>query len=346
MIPSRIRSNLQKFKPYTSARSLYQTGTFFDANENAFGSPVQSVLDAELNRYPDPNSRVLRRALASFLAVSEENIFVGNGSDEAIDLLVRLFVEQDEEILFAEPTYGMYAVAGELSNVKVRRVPLRTDFTLDVELTLNATGPRTKLLFCCSPNNPTGMIVPLRDIERMCRAFKGIVVVDEAYIEFASTSSVVSAVQRFENLVVLRTFSKAWGLAGIRVGYAVAQKDITQYLNRIKPPYNLNRLSSAVAAQALLHYPKVEKWRTQIVEEREQLAQALRKLGFTVFPSEANFLLTRILNAPSIALRLATESGMITRDFGQKLLLKNCLRISVGTPAQNKALITSLRTLI
>ena len=346
MITSLIRSNLKKFKPYTSARSLYQTGTFFDAYENAFGSPLASALDAELNRYPDPNSLVLRKTLASFLGVAEQGIFVGNGSDEAIDLIVRLFVEPDEEILIAEPTYGMYAVAGALADVKVRRMSLRPDFTLDVDALLREVKPKTKLLFCCSPNNPTGTVIPLRDIEKICRVFKGIVVVDEAYIEFASTPSVVSEVQRFENLIVLRTFSKAWGLAGIRVGYAIAQKEITDYLNRIKPPYNLNRLSSALAKEALLQYPRIVEWRNKIVEQRERLSQSLQKLGFTVFPSEANFVLVRIPNASALALRLATTSGMIVRDFGEKPLLKDCLRISVGTPEQNTALITSLRALI
>ncbi len=346
MITSLIRSNLRKFKPYCSARSLYQKGIFFDANENAFGSVATSELDPLLNRYPDPYSGELRKALASFLAVAEENIFVGNGSDEAIDLLIRLFVEPKEEILIVEPTYGMYAVAGELANATVKRAILRRDFTLDVASLLDMAGPKTKLLFCCSPNNPTGTVIPLQDIERLCRSFKGIVVLDEAYIEFSSTPSATDKVRKLENLVILRTFSKAWGLAGIRVGYAVAQKEIIEFLNRIKPPYNLNRLSSVVATKALSQYPKVVKWRNQIIKERGRLSQAFQRLGFTVFPSEANFLLVRIPNATVIAQGLAARFGIIVRDFSSNPLLKDCIRISVGTPKQNTLLVATLIKLL
>lgn len=346
MITSLVRSNLKGFKPYRSARSQCKVGIFFDANENPFGSVGETPLYQELNRYPDPYSLTLRSALASFLGVRAENIFVGNGSDEAIDLIIRLFVELCEEIIVTEPTYGMYAVAGELAGGVMRHCPLRHDFTLDVDALLEMAGPKTKLLFCCSPNNPTGTVIPLRDIEKLCRRFMGIVVLDEAYIEFSSTPSAVKEITRFGNLVILRTFSKAWGLAGIRVGYAVAQKEIIDYLNRIKMPYNLNRISSQLAVDALAQYPKMIAGKTLLVKERNKLSDSLKELGFTVFPSEANFLLTRFPNASAVATRLAKEYGLIVRDFGSKPLLKDCVRISVGTPEQNRVLVETLANLL
>lgn len=346
MITSLVRSNLKGFKPYSSARSKYTAGIFFDANENPFGSVVGTPLCQELNRYPDPYSMTLRNALASFLGIKAENIFVGNGSDEAIDLITRLFVEPYEEVIVTEPTYGMYAVAGELANVAMKRCPLRPDFTLNVDALLKAAGPKTKLLFCCSPNNPTGTVIPLRDIEKLCRRFKGIVVLDEAYIEFSSTSSAVEEITRFENLVVLRTFSKAWGLAGIRVGYAVAQKEIVDYLNRIKMPYNISRISSQLAVDALTQYPKMIAQKDLIIRERSKLSDSLKKLGLTVFPSEANFLLTRFPNASAVATKLAKEYGFIVRDFSSTPLLTDCVRISVGTPEQNRMLVETLIKLL
>ena len=346
MITRLIRSNLKKFKPYSSARSLYQTGVFFDANENPFGSVVETPIASELNRYPDPCSLNLRKALGTFLGVSIENILVGNGSDEVIDLLVRLFVESNEEVLTIEPTYGMYTIVAELANVAVNRFSLRDNFTLDISALLKSVTPKTKIIFCCSPNNPTGTLISDEDIKRLCRTFKGIVVVDEAYIEFSSQPSLVKKISEFQNLVVLRTFSKAWGLAGIRVGCAVAQKEIIEYLDRIKLPYNLNRLSSGLAIEALKRYPKMLKWRRLILEEREKLAIDLVKLGVTVFRSEANFLLVRFPKASIVAKTLACEYGIIVRDFGSKPLLENCIRISVGTPEQNTLLINTLAKIL
>jgi len=378
MITSLIRSSLRNFKPYSSARSLYsaplftkskkskgqgkklasgqpslkkwsgvyQKGVFMDANENSLGSVIDMDFDGELNRYPDPYSLDLRRALGQFLGISEKNIFVGNGSDEAIDLLIRLFVEPDEEIIVMEPTYGMYKVAAGVAGVAVRNCPLTKDFQVDIESLLLQIKPKTKIIFCCSPNNPTGTLIPVQDIERLCQNFKGIVVVDEAYIEFASQPSLVEKIGKLENLVILRTFSKAWGLAGIRVGYAVAQEEVIAYLNKIKPPYNLNRVSGKLAIQALAQYPKMMKFRETILKEREKLAKDLTGLGFKVFPSETNFLLVSYLKASGIAKKLAEDYGIIIRDFGSKPQLLDCVRISVGTPEQNRSLITALSKII
>jgi len=346
MITSLVRSNLKKFRPYRSARSLYQSGIFFDANENPFGSIINVSTDSAINRYPDPYSLDLRKALASFLAVSKESIFVGNGSDEAIDLLIRLFVEPDEAILIIEPTYGMYVTVAKLANVEVNRFLMKKDFTFDISMLLQSITPKTKIIFCCSPNNPTGTLIPAAEIERLCRSFRGVVVVDEAYIEFASQPSLIEKMAELPNLIVLRTFSKAWGLAGARVGYVIAQKEVIEYLNRIKLPYNLSRPASTLALQALKQYPKMMKWKERIVDEREKLKGNLAKLGLAVFPSEANFLLVRCPKGSLVAKTLAEEYGIIVRDFGSTPLLKNCIRISIGTPEQNKLLLGTLTKIL
>ncbi|MDO8593947.1 MAG: histidinol-phosphate transaminase [bacterium] len=342
MINSLVRSNLKNFKPYSSARSLYQKGVFMDANENSLGSVISTEYGSELNRYPDPLSVDLRKALGKFLAIPEKNVFVGSGSDEIIDLLIRLFLEQDEEIIVLEPTYGMYKVAAEVAGVKVKSLLLKPDFQIDISNLLSKIDSKTKIIFLCSPNNPTGTLVNLEDVKTICKSFKGIVVVDEAYIEFSSKSSLVKEILNTENLVVLRTFSKAWGLAGIRVGYAVAQEVVIEYLNKIKLPYNLNRISSSLAVEALKNYKKMLEFRTVILGERKKLAEKLTDLGFKVFPSEANFLLVSYPNASDIAKKLAVNYGIIIRDFNSKPLLKDCVRISVGSPEQNELLIKSL----
>ncbi|MEK7161385.1 MAG: histidinol-phosphate transaminase, partial [Patescibacteria group bacterium] len=342
MITDLIRSNLRGFKPYSSARSLYQKGIFMDANENSLGSVINESIDKGLNRYPDPYSLDLRKALGKFLGISEKNIFVGNGSDEAIDLLIRLFVEPGEEIIIMEPTYGMYKVAAEVAGVAIKNISLASDFQVDIPNLLSQVSSKTKIIFCCSPNNPTGTLIQPEELEKICGNFRGIVVVDEAYVEFASKPSLIGKISSLENLIILRTFSKAWGLAGIRVGYAVAHEAAIEYLNKIKPPYNLNRVSSKIAIQALQQYPKMLEFKTLILREREKLALELTKLGFIVFSSEANFLLVRYPNASLIAKKLAEDFGIIVRDFNSKPKLENCIRISIGTPEQNQLLIKNL----
>lgn len=346
MINSLVRSNLKNFKPYSSARSLYQKGVFMDANENSLGSVISIEYDSELNRYPDPLSLDLRKALGKFLAIPKKNVFVGSGSDEIIDLLIRLFVEQNEEIIVLEPTYGMYKVAAEVAGVNVKSLLLKPDFQIDIQNLVSQTNSKTKIIFLCSPNNPTGTLVNLEDIETICKNFRGIVVVDEAYVEFASKSSLVKEIPNIENLVVLRTFSKAWGLAGIRVGYVIAQEAVIEYLNKIKLPYNLNRISSKLAIEALENYQKILEFRKIILEERKKLADSLTNLGFKVFPSEANFLLVNYPNASGVAKKLAVDYGIIIRDFNSKPLLKDCVRISVGSPEQNNLLIESLNKIL
>jgi len=346
MIQSLVRKHLRNFEAYSSARSLYKQGIFMDANENSLGSVVSSSCSSELNNYPDPKSENLRKALEQFLNISEENIFTGSGSDEIIDLLIRLFVEQDEEIIIIEPTYGMYKVSAVVAGVKVKSLLLTPEFQIDTPKLLSEVSEKTKIIFLCSPNNPTGNIIPREEVETICKGFTGIVVVDEAYIEFSSEQSLVDMVPKIENLVVLRTFSKAWGLAGIRVGYAIGQGEIVQYLDKIKLPYNLNRISSNLAIEALNNEKKMLEFKTEILAEKERLERDLTELGFKIFPSEANFLLVTYPNASGIAKKLATEYGIIIRDFGSKPLLTDCVRISIGTPEQNTLLITSLKKIV
>ena len=346
MIKSLIRSNLINFKAYSSARSLYKKGVFMDANENSIGSVIPTECVSELNRYPDPLSLDLRKTLENFLEVPEKNIFIGSGSDEIIDLLIRLFVEQDEEIIVLEPSYGMYRVAAEVIGIKVKSCLLKTDFQIDIPTLLSQISSKAKIIFLCSPNNPTGTIIKTEEVEDICKNFNGIVVVDEAYVEFTSNPSLVNKISKIKNLVVLRTFSKAWGMAGVRVGYAVAQEVVIEYLNKIKLPYNVNSISSSLAIKAIENYPKMLEFKTIILKEKQKLAEKLIGLGFKVFPSEANFLLVKYPNASNIAKKLASDYGIIIRDFGSKQRLKDCVRISIGSPEQNNLLIESLNKIL
>lgn len=346
MIQSFIRPELLKLKPYTSARHLYQEGTMLDANENAFGSVIKSPFGLTLNRYPDPFSKKLKKALAKYTQLSEEHIFVGVGSDEAIDLLIRLFAAPRQEVITFEPTYGMYRVAAEIQGAAVKACPLDEDFQIDVNRFQKMVSAKTKIAFCCSPNNPTGNLLEENDLVKLCKNFKGMVVLDEAYIEFASRPSLARLIPNFHNLVVLRTFSKAWGLAGLRVGYALAHPEVIQFLNKIKPPYNLNSVSAYLAQQALKRKKQMTAWRNKMIQEREQLNRTFEEMGCEVFPSEANFLLIRIRNASKIAKTIAQEHRMIIRDFSSRPKLHDCLRITVGAPEQNKHLVKILRGLL
>ncbi len=346
MIDKLVRKNIKALKSYTSARMLYQSGVFFDANENALGSTVALDGFPELNRYPDPYSRKLRAALGKYLGINDKNIFAGNGSDEIIDLLIRIFVEPSESVIVLEPTYGVYKVAADTAGVRVRTCSLNNEFQIDIPSVLEAISSSAKIIFCCSPNNPTGNLLREEDIELLCKKFKGIVVVDEAYIEFATKPSLAKKISEFENLVVLRTFSKIWGLAGIRVGYCIADSRVIQYLDKIKAPYNVNRISSALAISALGEKDKIAEFRNIILKERERMAKRLQEMQFTVYPSDANFLLVKYPAASTIAKKLAGESALIIREFGNKKLLENCVRISIATPEQNNVLLKAIRKLV
>lgn len=339
MIKSLIRPNIRKLKPYVCARNLYQEGILLDANENSFG-------DGKLNRYPDPESKKLRVALADYVGVKTENIFVGVGSDEIIDLLIRLFAAPEEEIIILEPTYGMYRVAAGINGVAVKTALLTEDFQPDMRIIEKLIMPKAKILFCASPNSPTGNILNAENLKKLCAIFPGIVVIDEAYVEFSSRPSFTENLRRFKNLVILRTLSKAWGLAGLRIGYCMANPLIIEYLMKIKPPYNVNCISAALAEEVLNDKEKMAEFRQRIIRERIRLGRELEKLGATVFPSETNFLLVKIPGAAVLVQKLAKNYGIIVRDFSTKQLLKDCFRVTVGTPEENKTFIQALSTLL
>ncbi|MFC1615945.1 histidinol-phosphate transaminase [Patescibacteria group bacterium] len=326
--------NIQKLKPYICARYKYNEGILLDANENPYG---------KYNRYPDPYSKEIKRELSDFLGLKYQNIFIGNGSDEAIDLLIRAFCEPfKDEIIILEPTYGMYEVVAKINNISCNYVNLGSDFQIDLPKTLKAINKNTKIMFLCSPNNPTGNCLSDKDILSICDSFKGIVVVDEAYIEFAEKKSLKNKMQLYSNLIILRTLSKSWGAAGIRLGYALADEFIIQTLNKIKAPYNINKLSQKYAVKILKNFSKIQKQIQIIVNERKRLSKRLSKMGIKVFPSQANFLLFKIPQASEIKSRLA-KKGIIVRNRSDLPSLENCLRISIGKRNENNQFLKCLK---
>jgi len=346
MMEELIRTHLRKFRPYVSARSeTIEARIFLDANEMSAGSPI-SFDGAPLNRYPDPNQLQLRTKLAKLAGVSPNSVFVGVGSDEIIDLLFRLFCEPSiDGAVILEPTYGVYRVASDVNDVRAVGVDLNDDFQIDVERTLSAINPTTKLIFCCSPNNPTGNLLRRDHILMLSEGFDGIVVVDEAYIEFSESPSLAREAAASNNLVVLRTLSKAWGLAGIRLGYCVARPLLIEYLLRIKSPYNISTVSSALALKTLEMSRTVEATARDLIVERERLALALKKLSvvLSVYPSNANFLLARFTDSGR-AFNALLARGIVVRRRSEGRL-QDCLRITVGTPEENQLLVNTLSEL-
>lgn len=341
-----VRPNIRALTPYRSARQDHLDGTLLDANENALGS-VLSTYDAALNRYPDPFQRELRTALAEREGHSIDEIFVGVGSDEAIDLLLRVFCEPGtDRVLIPEPTYGMYRVAAAIQNAVVDRVLLTDDFQLDRSAISAALRPNTKLVFVCSPNNPTGNRLRTEDLLWLCRQAPGLVVVDEAYVEFSESASMGLHVPSIDNLVVLRTLSKAWGLAGARLGYAIAHGTIIRYLLNVKSPYNINVLTARAALEGLRAADKAAAMIRRIRDERERLRTTLAAspLVIDVLPSDANFLAIRFHDPVRVREALAAER-IIVRDRTQEPKLSGCLRITVGTPEENDAVLAVLSRL-
>ncbi|MEO5857844.1 MAG: histidinol-phosphate transaminase [Pyrinomonadaceae bacterium] len=341
-LDSLVRENIRRLKPYSSARSEFagSAEVFLDANENAFGSPAGDAY----NRYPDPLQKELKQRLAEFNEVDASQIFVGNGSDEAIDLLFRIFCEPGrDECIVCPPTYGMYQVSADINNVGVKEIPLTSDFQLDVDGVLTAVSADTKLIFICSPNNPTGNLMRRQDVMRIAEEFKGIVVVDEAYIHFAETGSLVSELPRLPNLVVLQTFSKAWAMAGLRVGLAFASTEMISLMNRVKPPYNVSGIAQRAVLDALEKRDDVEGWVRTTIDERIRLADALAGFEFVqqVYPSDANFILARTSDAKGIYEFLIREK-IVVRDRSSVELCEECLRITVGTADENDRLISAL----
>ncbi len=348
MINDLVRKNIRNLRPYSSARDEFkgEASVFLDANENAFGSPV-SFSDESLNRYPDPLQAALKQHLSHIKGIPPQNIFVGNGSDEAIDLLVRIFCEPGtDNLITCPPTYGMYEVSANINDVQVLEVPLLPSFALDVEQILEKQNERTKLLFLCSPNNPTGNSLHPHDMELLVQKFNGIVVIDEAYINYAKQPSAISLLTEYENVVVLQTFSKAWGLAGLRVGMAFANEIIIGLLNKVKPPYNISKANQQLAISALQNINWVNTHIRATVHQRNLLMQKLAEIPAVqkIHPSDANFILVEVKDADSIYNTLKSK-GIIMRNRSKIKGCENCLRITVGTPDENALLIKEMTQL-
>lgn len=338
-----VRDNIKKLKPYSSARSEFSgvANVFLDANENAFGSPLMKWY----NRYPDPLQWEVKKKISAIKNIAPESILLGNGSDECIDLLIRAFCDsQRDNIIICPPTYGMYEVYAHINGVQVTEVPLLQNFQLNLEALEGAIDANTKLIFFCSPNNPTGNSMEREDIEMVLNNFDGIVVIDEAYINFSRHRSFLSELKDYPNLVVMQTFSKAWGLAALRLGINFASTEIIDILNKIKPPYNIGQPTQELALQALDHLEDVNAMIKETVKEREELVKKLLQLPFVqkVYPSDANFVLAKMAAATAIYNYLK-EKGIIVRNRSNVILCEDCLRITVGTPAENGQLIEALK---
>ena len=337
-----LRENIKNLTPYSSARDEFkgEAKIFLDANENSYGSP----LIRWYNRYPDPLQWHLKEKLSTIKGVPAENIFLGNGSDECIDILIRAFCEPGEDnILICPPTYGMYEVSANINDVAIKKVPLTTAFQLDLGAIEQAIDDHTKIIFLCSPNNPTGNSLIREDIEIILNNYWGLVVIDEAYINFSAYRSFVSELEDYPNLVVMQTLSKAWGLAALRIGMAFANEPIIEVMNKIKPPYNINQASQELALKALDEVEQVNEMIKEIVSQRETLKAGLEKLELVehIYRSDANFLLVRVSDAKMIYHKLL-EKGIVVRDRSNVILCEGCLRITIGTETENQALLTEL----
>ena len=335
-IESILRPNIAALSPYSTARDEYQgeLGVFLDANE----SPYENGY----NRYPDPHQKRLKTILSRIKGVAAENIFLGNGSDEAIDLMFRLFCEpkQDNAVAIA-PSYGMYKVAASINDVEVREVQLGDEFSLPVDELLAACDQNTKLMFICSPNNPTGNSFPRGEIVRLADEFEGMLVVDEAYIDFAQCDSLKSEITERKNIVVLQTLSKAWAMAGLRLGLALADKRVVDVMSQVKYPYNINQAALQIV-ERLLAEPIDDKV-AEIVTERGVVADRLQKMSFVgkVYPSDANFVLAEVGDADAVYNHLIA-GGIIVRNRTKVSGCEGCLRITIGTPEENQKLLKSL----
>jgi histidinol-phosphate aminotransferase len=343
IIEKLVRPMIREITPYRSARDEFEDfdaqKIFLDANENPFDNGV--------NRYPDPLQRNLKRTLAKIKQVNEEQILLGNGSDEVLDLIIRTFCEPgEEEVLVLPPTYGMYAVLAKLNNVSVKEVPLNKNFEIEIDSVIEAVNPKTKIIFVCSPNNPSGNAIPFNQIKELLKSFSGIIVIDEAYIDFSQEKSALSLLDQYPQLLVCQTFSKAYGLAGIRLGMCFANPLVIDYFNKIKPPYNVNSLTQR---RALVKLDETESIRDQVIElisERKMLEQELKQFDFVtkIYPSDANFLLVVVDNANKRYDQLL-NAGIVLRNRSRLQGCKNALRVTVGTPEENIKFIKICKTI-
>ena len=332
-----VRKNILNLKGYSSARDEYSgvANVFLDANENPFG---------ELNRYPDPQQKELKESLGNLKNINTENIFIGNGSDEVIDLAFRIFCNPGEDkALTFSPTYGMYDVSADINNIDLVKIPLTKDFQINLkEVTPYLNDKNLKIIFICSPNNPTGNTIKTIDIENILNNFNGIVIIDEAYIDFSSAESWNIKIEQYPNLIVSHTFSKAWGLAAARVGVAYTNKNIIGLFNKMKPPYNVSSLNQKAAINSLNNFELFEKNKKLILQEKKLLTETLKKLDIVkkVYPSDANFILIEVSNADNIYNKLVSKKIIIRN---RNKVIDNCLRITIGSPEENKKLINELK---
>ncbi len=339
-IKNLVRKNIQKLKPYSSARDEYTdlntAIVFLDANENPFENGV--------NRYPDPQQTKLKRALSDLKKIPVNQLLLGNGSDEVLDLIFRAFCEpKKDNIITLPPTYGMYKVLAKINNVENRELLLTNQFQPNLEAISGAVDFNTKIIFLCSPNNPTGNSFSKEKIEKMLQTFKGLVVIDEAYIDFSEQKSWLERLDEFPNLIITQTLSKAYGMAGIRLGVCYASKEIITVLTKIKPPYNVNKLTQKKALKRVLNQQKVQKEIGKILAQREKLIKKLKSISFIekVYPTDANFVLIKVDNANNRYQQLV-KKGIVIRNRTTQPLCENTLRLTVGTKSENKKLLKVL----
>lgn len=336
-----VRPSIAKLKPYSSARDEFQgdSAIFLDANESPFPTGV--------NRYPDPLQRALKQRIAAIKGVDAARIFLGNGSDEVLDLIFRAYCEPSEDnVIILPPTYGMYKVLADLNGVECREVLLTPDFEPDVDKILRMADRHTKVLFLCSPNNPSGNAFSLEKMEYLLRHFAGLVVVDEAYVDFCIQQTLLPRLDEFPNLIITQTFSKAYGMAGIRLGMAFASTETIGILNRIKPPYNINNLTQRFALEQLADTTQVQQQVQQLLAERNNLSVALTAVPCVaeVFPSNANFLLIRVDNA-NLRYNQLVAKGIVVRNRSSQPLCAHCLRLTIGTEEENSTLLAAMQAL-
>jgi histidinol-phosphate aminotransferase len=336
-----VRPNILKLKPYSCARDEYkgEAKAYLDANENPYNGPY--------NRYPDPLQLSLKEKIAKVKGTEVGNIFLGNGSDEPIDLVYRVFCEPEvDNVVAIDPTYGMYQVCADINDVEYRKIALESGFRLNAVKLLAACDSHTKLIFLCSPNNPTGNCLDKKEIEKIIMQFKGMVVLDEAYTDFAPGHSFLPRLSEFPNLILFHTFSKAWGLASVRLGMAFASTEVLGYFNKVKYPYNINILTQQFVSQQLDESHKKEQWVNALLAERESLIESLVNLSIVkeVFPTDANFLLIKVEDADKTYHHLV-DKEIIVRNRNTVSLCEGCLRITVGTPDENRLLIEALKLL-
>lgn len=337
-----IRPNIWALSPYSCARNEFtgEASVFLDANENPYNQPF--------NRYPDPLQVQLKEKIAALKGVRPTQIMLGVGSDEPIDLIFRIFCEPAKDNVVAiNPTYGMYGVCADINNVSYKQVNLNDDFTLDADKVLKACDKHTKVVFLCSPNNPTGNSLKRTEIEKIILGFEGIVVIDEAYIDFSNEPSWLASLDQYPNIIVLQTFSKAWGMAALRCGIAFASEEIIAFFNKVKYPYNLNLLTQEAVYKQVENVEQKNEWVKALLMERKSLIDALQALPLVkiIYPTDANFVLVKVDDANKIYKQLV-DKGIIVRNRNTVTLCEGCLRITVGTPSENKQLLTALQQMV